>query len=114
MDKTEKTQQIVGTVIGLIAVPLLIGWGMKLSEKKAEKYPWSVSFYINDILKDSSKRSEFKTLEKCREWAKEKAEKMDLEEGKWNYECGRGCEYTDQSIEGGRQVQTFECVEISK
>lgn len=113
MDKGEKAQQIIGTIIGIIAIPLLIGWGMKATERKAEKYPWSVSFYMSGNIQDS-KLSEFKTLEECREWAVKKAERMNLEDGEWNYECGRGCKYTEQKIEGGQQVQTFVCTEIQK
>lgn len=113
MDKGEKAQQIIGTILGLILIPVLIGWGMKASERKAEKYPWSVSFFMGENLTDS-KKNEFKTLEECREWAQKKADRQNLEEGKWDYECGLGCEYVDQSVSGGRQVQTYECSDIKK
>ncbi|MDD4382352.1 MAG: hypothetical protein PHE21_03350 [Candidatus Dojkabacteria bacterium] len=87
---------------------------MKSQEKKAEQYPWSVTFYYpKDIINDS-KRSKFKTLEECRQWALEKADNLNLEEGTWDYECGRGCTYTDQSTEGGQQVNTYACEEISR
>ena len=112
--KWEKITQVIGTIIGIILIPVLIGWGMKSQERKEEQYPWSVTlYYPKDNIYDS-KNSKFKTLEECREWVLEKADKINLEEGMWDYECGRGCTYTDQSIQGGQKVNTYECTEISR
>ena len=113
-EKGEKVKQVIGTIIGIMLIPVLIGWGMKSQEKKAEQYPWSVTlYYPKDNIYDS-KNSEFKTLEECREWALEKADNLNLEEGMWDYECGRGCTYTDESIQGGKEIHTYECVELSR
>jgi hypothetical protein len=109
---SEKLQQIIGSCLGLILIPVLIGLGISMQEKHDEKYPWRATFYINDSVKDDN--NELKTLDECRAWANEKAEKMDLKEGEWDYECGRGCEYSDDSIEGGRRVKTYSCIEITK
>lgn len=105
--------KIAKAIAGIMLVGFLINWGMKAQERKEEKYPWSVSYFVGGTLKDS-KKSKFETLQECREWAQSKAEGQKLKEGEWDYECGRGCEYVDQSISGGRQVQTYECSEITK
>ena len=87
---------------------------MRSEEKKAQEYPWSATFYypLNTI--SDSKRSEFKTVEECREWVIKKADTLNIQEEEYDYECGRDCTYTDQSIEGGKRVNTYECVEITK
>lgn len=66
-DKPGKATQIIGTIIGLIAIPVIIAIGMNLDKSKVGKYPWSGTFFypINTI--SDSKRSEFKTVEECRE-----------------------------------------------
>jgi len=96
----------------MILIPVLIAVGMSLQEKHDEKYPWRGTFYMYDRVNDDN--DELKTVDECRAWANEKADKMDLEEGEWDYECGRGCEYSDDSIEGGKQIKTYNCVEITK
>ncbi len=112
--KSGKAVQVIGTIIGIIAIPLLIGWGMNREEKKAAEYPWSVTFYYPKDNINDSKQSGFKTLEECREWAQEKADRLNLEDDSWDYECGEGCKYVDQSIEGGQKVNSLVCTEIAK
>lgn len=104
--------QVLGTCLGLILIPVLIGLGMSAQEKHDEKYPWRGTFYMNGSVNDDN--DELKTLEECRAWANDKAEKMDLSEGEWDYECGRGCKYTDDEIKGGKQIKNYACVEITK
>lgn len=113
-NKFEKILQTVGTLIGIIAIPILIGWGINMQKQKAEKYPWSVTFfYPKDTIYDS-KRSGFKTLEECREWAQTKAGKLNLKEAEWDYECGTRCEFTDETIKEGTEIHQYECEEITK
>jgi sulfatase maturation enzyme AslB (radical SAM superfamily) len=109
---TEKTTQIVGTCLGLILVPVLIGLGMSAQEKHDEKYPWLGTFYMYGNVE--SDNNELKTVEECREWANKRAESKDLAEGEWDYECGTGCKYADDTIKGGQQIKTYNCAEVTK
>ncbi|MBI2356740.1 hypothetical protein HYV12_01680 [Candidatus Dojkabacteria bacterium] len=118
MEKGYKIIQVVGTIIGIILIPYLIGLGMNFQKSRAEKYPWSGSFFNRTYSEANqltdSKRNKFKTVNECQTWAKEKAEWYDLKEGEWDYECGKNCEYKDQGITGGKRIETFECEEITQ
>lgn len=112
---SEKASKIIGTIIGLILIPVLIGLGISCQRKHDDKFPWKGTFYrgINAerrILSDS----EFKTLEECRAWSVVQADHNDLKEGEYDYSCGTGCSYKDDTVTGGKQVKIFECTELTK
>lgn len=107
----DKIVQVIGTILGIILIPVLIGLGMSYSRKHDEEYPWKSSFFYiaTEHIIDSK---DFKTLEDCREWSLKKVE--DYGEENVDYNCGRGCTYTDQSVSGGKKVNTYGCLELTK
>jgi hypothetical protein len=108
----EKITQVFGTCLGLILVPILIGWGMSLSKKHEEKYPWKASlFYKSGNVIDSK---DVKTVEECRNWATDKARGMSMKDDAWDYSCGKGCTFNDDKISGGKEIHTYNCAEMSK
>jgi hypothetical protein len=114
---SEKATQIIGTCLGMILIPVLIALGMSAAEKHDEKYPWRGSLYSVD--QDGGKRiiednDELKTVEECRSWANERADRKDLEDGKWDYECGSGCTYEDDEIAGGKRIKNYGCTTVTK
>lgn len=110
----EKATEIFGTCLGLILVPVLIGWGMSLSEKHDEKYPWKASIFTAANKSNIIDSKDVKTIEECRIWANEKAGKLRYDEGEWDYSCGRGCKFQDDKISGGKETHIYSCAEISK
>lgn len=102
-------------IAGIALVGVILAIAMNKDKKHDEEYPWYGSIWY--VYTDSTSvfdNKQLKTLEECREWAKKQAENKNLDEGKWDYSCGYNCSYTDQSISGGRKINTYECLDLTK
>ncbi len=112
---SEKILKVIGTILGIVAVPLLIYFGMKISANHDEKYPWKGSFYKivdeENVIIDSD---DFKNLDLCREWAFDWADYYGYVDGEYDYTCGTGCEYVEDNIESGKQIKKYDCQELTQ
>lgn len=102
-------------VLGIILVGFLLNLFMNKDKEYDQEFPWFGSIW-NTYSGSNSPfgDKQFKTLEECRSWAFDLKEKKSLKDGQWDYSCGTGCKYTDQSISNGRKVNTYECSELTK
>jgi len=102
-------------ILGIVFIGTILSIAMNKDKEHDREYPWygSVWYIYTDSISVFDNK-QFKTLEECREWAKKQAETKNLEDGKWDYSCGNNCSYTDQSISGGRKINTYECKDLTK
>lgn len=101
----EKIYKVIGTIIGIIIIVLFIAYIGDCSGKR----PWKGTLTHGE--ESETATVDFEALEDCRAWAVEQADKGGWEEGEWDYECGRDCEYAGT---GGPGVSEYECAEIAK
>lgn len=111
----EGIKKFFGCCLGIVLVGVLIAGGMKYQEKQENKYPWKGTFYRiieqDSMLTDSK---DFESLEKCRDWAEERADHYNLREKEYDYSCGTGCTYKDNEVIDGKKVNNYECSELTK
>lgn len=115
----EKLKEVGGKTLGCLLTIVIIGlaiyFGMRWQANRDAKYPWVGTLYkVTDEERDIREDDRFRTLDECRNWALERADYFEWGEGEWDYECGTGCEYTDQSVIDGKDVHTYECDEVTK
>jgi hypothetical protein len=110
----EKIIQVIGVIIGLILIPVLISWGMKLSKKHEEEYPWKASIFLISDTANIIDSKDVKTVEECRMWVTDRASILAYKDDEWDYNCGRGCKYKEDNIAGGKEVHSYECEELSQ
>jgi hypothetical protein len=111
----EKLLNCLGSIIGIILIGVLIYFGMKWQKSRDDKNPWIGTFYkIIEEEKAITDSERFETIDMCRDWADERASFYSLKEGEWDYECGTGCEFEDDTIVSGKKVNTYECSEVTK
>lgn len=95
---------IVGTVV------IILGASFFINKDKNE---YMGMFYSTDEPRSVYEfKKGFKTLDKCREWARELAEDNDLSEGDWDYDCGIGCMLSSDSY--SPSVTTYDCATLEK
>lgn len=105
----------MGVVIGIAFIVGVLALAMKIQKNHDEENPWKGVFYkIVDELPEINDSSDFKTLEDCRKWANEKADKAGYKEGEWDYSCGTGCTFKDDTVSGGKKIKNYDCSELTK
>jgi len=84
---------------------------MQIQNKHDEKYPWTGSIYTQTQILDSK---EFENTEECRAWIETKREGLNSAYDNWDYDCGYKCTFEDQNIQSGKQINLYECEEVTK
>jgi len=111
----EKIYTCLGTLIGIVVVIGLLYLGITWQKKKDQEFPWKASIYkIVNGTNEVRDSKDLKTLEECRNWANDQAKKLNYKEGEWDYSCGTGCDYDNNSVVSGKKVNTYKCTELTK
>lgn len=110
----EKVLRFIGIIIGIALVPILIGWGISLSEQHEKEYPWKASIFLTSNTNNIIDSKDVKTLDECRTWVKDRTANFAYKEGEWDYSCGKGCKFSDDTISGGKRVNKYLCTEVTK
>jgi len=92
----------------------IIPWH-ELAKKKDAEFPWKGAFYrIVDGSQSLTDSNDFTTLEECQQWAVDRAEYYDFQESEYDYSCGTGCTYDEDTIVFGERTKTYNCTELTK
>lgn len=104
--------KLLGLIVAIALIALLIYFGMTWQRSRDERYPWKGTFSKISETTPSKESDEFKTLEECKAWAADRASDLGLSEGQWEFSCGSGCEFTDDTIVSGRRIRNYDCDEL--
>jgi len=108
---------IVGYSLGcifVIGIVIGIGYlGFNLLKDAFAPRPWKGMFFPDASKAGyTSVTKDFKTLEECRAWANNEAEKESLSADVWSYECGKNCIINSKKSLG--DYSTYDCEMITK
>lgn len=113
MSIKEVATKLFKGIIGIAVVLLLIWAGMNVQKKQEAKFPWRGAVYATAGDSSSIRVSdEFKTVEECRAWAKEKATSLSLDANTSGFTCGTNCTWKENNIVGGQQIKQYDCTEV--
>jgi hypothetical protein len=122
-EMSEGLQSCLGIIIilaccgGAYAIPLTRGWmtsawGWASSTFFAEK-PWKGVYYA-EAASSVAKDKNFKTLQDCRAWANDQADRDNKEPGEWDYSCGYKCKYTSDPLRRASPGFNFDCEQVTR
>jgi len=101
-------QSCFGYIVGFALI--ILGANFFINKDKSE---YMGMFYSTDEPRSVYEfQKGFKTLDKCRDWAKEQAEKNNLKDGEWDYDCGIGCKLASENFDPS--VTKYDCAKLEK
>ena len=102
--------QVLGGCLGIILLGAIVGFLMN-----REKNAWTGLFYDTPgSTYTSTVKKNLKSVDACRTWAQKEADKRNLADGAWDYDCGTGCEIESTPADRSQNLSHYVCAETTK
>lgn len=88
-----------------------------VGQQKSKEYPFTGTLFRENSFSGGvviDDNNNLNSVEECRAWAAEAAEKLNLSDSEWDYECGIKCVYAEKYSIGSQRSSYYNCQEVTK